>query len=43
MAIDGFARVLDIETTHIHDTSPCFFGSKTEISRVLEVYAKNAE
>ena len=43
MAIDGFARVLDIETTHIHDTSPCFFGSKTEISRVLEVYAKNAK
>jgi len=43
MAIDGFVRVLDIETTHIHDTSPCFFGSKEEIKRVLEVYLKNGK
>lgn len=43
MAVDGYARFLDIETTHIHDTSPCFFGSKAEISKVLEVYANNAE
>ena len=41
-AIDGFNRVLEVETTHIHDTTPCFFGSNTEIKRVLEVYAKNA-
>ncbi|MGM0518214.1 MAG: class 1 fructose-bisphosphatase [Campylobacterota bacterium] len=40
-AIDGFKRVLEIETTHIHDTTPCFFGSKDEINRVLEVYRKN--
>lgn len=40
-AIDGLKRVLDVETTHIHDTTPCFFGSKKEITRVMEVYSKN--
>ncbi|MCG3720804.1 fructose-bisphosphatase class I, partial [Aliarcobacter butzleri] len=29
------------QTTHIHDTTPCFFGSNSEINRVLEVYKKN--
>ena len=37
-AIDGYKRVLEVETTHIHDTTPCFFGSNEEIKRVLEVY-----
>ena len=37
-AIDGFKRILEVETTHIHDTTPCFFGSNEEIKRVLEVY-----
>ncbi len=41
-AIDGTQRVLDIKTNHIHDTSPCFFGSKDEINIVKEVYSKNA-
>lgn len=40
-AIDGQKRVLEVATTHIHDTTPCFFGSKNEINRVLEVYSKN--
>ncbi|WP_066355728.1 class 1 fructose-bisphosphatase [Aliarcobacter skirrowii] len=40
-AVDGYKRVLEIETSHIHDTTPCFFGSKNEINRVLEVYGKN--
>jgi len=40
-AIDGYKRVLDVPTTHIHDTTACFFGSNTEIKRVLEVYSKN--
>ncbi|MDB2405496.1 hypothetical protein N9W00_01000 [Arcobacteraceae bacterium] len=35
-ATDGQGRVLEIETTHIHDTSPCFFGSNEEINRVIE-------
>lgn len=41
-ASDGFRRVLEIETTHIHDTTPCFFGSKKEIERVEEVYKEYA-
>lgn len=40
-AIDGQKRVLEVATTHIHDTTPCFFGSIVEINRVLEVYSKN--
>lgn len=40
-AVNGKNRVLEIETNHIHDTSPCFFGSNDEISRVLEVYKEN--
>ncbi|MFX4155754.1 fructose-bisphosphatase class I, partial [Aliarcobacter butzleri] len=30
-AIDGTKRVLEVSTTHIHDTTACFFGSNTEI------------
>lgn len=37
-ASDGKQRVLDISTTHIHDTTPCFFGSNEEIERVLKAY-----
>lgn len=40
-AIDGFQRVLEVQTTHIHDTSPCFFGSHAEIAIVKETYAKH--
>ncbi len=42
-AVDGFKRVLDVETTHIHDTTPCFFGSNDEINRVLKVYSENGK
>jgi fructose-1,6-bisphosphatase I len=41
-AIDGQERILDLCCAHIHDTSPCFFGSKHEVARVKEVYANNA-
>lgn len=37
-AIDGTKRALEVETTHIHDTSPCFFGSFDEIQRVKAIY-----
>ena len=37
-ATDGKGRVLEIKTKHIHDTSPCFFGSNVEINRVIEAY-----
>ena len=40
-AINGKERLLDLGYTHLHDTSPCFFGSKYEITRVKEVYVKN--
>jgi fructose-1,6-bisphosphatase I len=42
-AIDGFKRALEVETTHIHDTTPCFFGSNEEIKKVLKVYKENAK
>jgi len=37
-AIDGTKRALEIITEHIHDTSPCFFGSFEEIQRVKKTY-----
>nr|WP_321265635.1 class 1 fructose-bisphosphatase [uncultured Sulfurimonas sp.] len=41
-AIDGKIDLMELGCAHIHDTSPCFFGSKYEIARVKEVYATNA-
>ena len=38
-AIDGTKRVLEKQPKHVHDTSPCFFGSCDEINEVLSVYA----
>ncbi len=38
-AIDGQQRALEVQTTHIHDTSPCFFGSYNEINRVKKTYS----
>ena len=40
-AINGFEDVLNIKTEHIHDTSPCFFGSNYEINKVLQTYKQN--
>jgi len=40
-AIDGKNDLMSLDHKHIHDTSPCFFGSKYEISRVKEVYGRN--
>lgn len=39
-AIDGYQRLLNLPTPHIHDTTPCFFGSLDEINYVLETYGK---
>ena len=41
-ASDGFKRLLEVKTTHIHDTSPCFFGSNHEINRVGKVFKAHA-
>jgi fructose-1,6-bisphosphatase I len=38
-AVDGAVRVLEKEPRHVHDTSPCFFGSSDEVNEVLSVYA----
>lgn len=38
-AIDGKQRVLNITTTHIHDTSPCFFGSNEELGFVRDAHS----
>ncbi|QSZ41793.1 class 1 fructose-bisphosphatase [Sulfurimonas aquatica] len=41
-AIDGINEdIMSLDHDHIHGTSPCFFGSKYEISVVKEVYARN--
>jgi len=37
-AIDGKQRLLDMTPEHIHDTTPCFFGSNEEIERVKLAY-----
>jgi fructose-1,6-bisphosphatase I len=39
-AIDGANNLLELSHSHVHDTSPCFFGSKYEIARVKDVYSK---
>lgn len=40
-AIDGIDRLLHLTPSHPHDTSPCFFGSNSEISQVMEAYERN--
>lgn len=37
--INGKRNVLEMEARHVHDTTPCFFGSAYEINRVKDVYA----
>ena len=37
-AIDGKDDVLNIPTKHIHDTTPCFFGSTKELEIVKQYY-----
>jgi len=40
-AINGKEDLMSLDHAHVHDTSPCFFGSKYEIQRVKEVYASH--
>ena len=37
MAIDGKNRLLDLHCSHIHQTTPCFFGSQYEIQKLLKL------
>lgn len=39
-AIDGKEQLLSQTPKHVHDTSPCFFGSNYEIERVRSTYAR---
>ena len=41
-AIDGKNDLMTLGHAHTHDTAICFFGSKYEINRVKEVYARNS-
>ena len=38
LAVDGENSLLDLDTEGYHDTTPCFFGSNYEITRVLKTY-----
>jgi fructose-1,6-bisphosphatase I len=42
-AVDGFVDLLSLGCEHYHDTTPCFFGSRYEIAKVLETYEKNKD
>lgn len=37
-ASDGERRLLDLEVEHIHDTTPCFFGSNDEMAFLKSMY-----
>lgn len=39
-AVTEQGRLLEIHPEHYHDTTPCFFGSKEEISKVTKTYAE---
>ncbi|WP_456471141.1 class 1 fructose-bisphosphatase [Caminibacter sp.] len=40
-AVDGFVDLLTLDYENYHDTTPCFFGSKEEIIKVLRTYKEN--
>jgi len=40
-AVNGTEPLLSLGFAHVHDTSPCFFGSTEEVSVVKEVYSSN--
>lgn len=41
-AVDNVGRsLLELKPKHIHDTSPCFFGSQDEITALKEAYGVN--
>ncbi|MGI0406819.1 class 1 fructose-bisphosphatase [Helicobacter himalayensis] len=38
IASNGKVRLLELECAHIHDTTPCFFGSSEEMALVTKTY-----
>jgi len=43
VAVDEKGDLLNLGYNGYHDTTPCFFGSRYEIEKVLEVYFKNTQ
>ncbi len=37
-AVDSKQDIMELGCSHIHDTSPCFFGSRYEIEKVIDAY-----
>ena len=40
LAVDGFKSLLELDSQNYHDTTPCFFGSNYEITKVLQTYER---
>ena len=40
-ATNGKERLLDLPCDGLHDTSPCYFGSKDEINKLKEIFKDN--
>jgi fructose-1,6-bisphosphatase I len=40
LAVDGYRRILEIEPEHLHQRVPLFIGSKNDVQKILDVYAK---
>jgi len=38
LAVDGIRDLLDLDVEGYHDTTPCFFGSNYEITKLLKTY-----
>jgi fructose-1,6-bisphosphatase I len=41
MATDGVNRILDLEPQELHQRTPLFIGSKTDVLKVKEVYEQS--
>lgn len=42
LATDGHQRILDIAPDHLHQRVPLFVGSKNDVQKVIEIYARHA-
>jgi len=40
MAIDGRKRILEVDPDHLHQRVPLFIGSRNDVRKVQEIYAK---
>ncbi len=42
MATDGVKRILDMEPRELHERTPLFIGSRTDVSKVKEIYEQGS-